>query len=92
MTKTTSEAKVPLTIRTRPENMKRLRSLATAQETSVSALVEGAIDAFLSEQPVTNGEVSFTKEDIERFLPVIEAIGKPVPLSLFLEIVSTQKS
>lgn len=92
MEKINSAAKVPLTIRTHPANLERLRIVAAEQKTSVSALVDEAIETLLAGQPGTSDGVSFTKEDIERFLPVIEAIGKPVPLSLFLKIVNTQKA
>jgi predicted transcriptional regulator len=86
-----STSKVPLTIRTHPDNLDRLRELAKAQKTTTSALVDGAIETLLAGEAVADDGIYFTKEDIEHFLPVIEAIGKPVPLSLFLKIISTQK-
>jgi hypothetical protein len=54
--------------------------------------VDEAIQMLLAGNVEMADEVSFTKEYFERFLPVVEAIGKPVSLSLFLKIIQIQKS
>ncbi len=81
--------KVPLTVRVEPTRLEQLRTLAESQDTTVSALVDSAIDTILG----THGEsaVLITKDDIAAFLPVAEAIGKPVPVALFLNIIRTQR-
>jgi predicted DNA-binding protein len=84
--------KVPLTIRTHPASLERLKNLAQAQKKTVSSLVDEAIETLIAGQSgVSDNDFLITKEDIEQFLRVLDAIGKPVSLSLFLKIMSIQK-
>ena len=87
----TAKAKELLTVRTNPEHIKRLKELAKEQKTTVSALVDKAIEQLLGGKLDMSGDVTISKEDLEKLCRVVDAIGKPVPLKLLLTINEVQK-
>ncbi len=80
------EPKVPMTVRVEKERLEKLQTLADSQDTTVTALVDSAIDVILS-----TSSVMLTKDEIAAFLPVAEAIGKPIPIALLLQIIRAQR-
>ena len=87
-------SKQPVTIRLDPNTIKRLKTLAV-NGTSVSLLINTAVRAWLGEGHsfALNHEdrPAITAEEIEAVLPVLKALGKPVHVGLFFELIETQQ-
>lgn len=86
--------KPQVTIRLPGEILAGLRVLAKKKRTSVSALVEGAVNQLLASQSEggsgTNSsemDPSLTVEDVERLLAVLKAFGRPMSLTLVLNVI-----
>lgn len=89
--------KIPVTFRLSQDKHARLKELAEESRRTTSALMDQAIEEFLDRHliqdvRVENEEACLDAEDIRKVGPVIEAMGTPVPLSLFLKIVRLQKT
>jgi hypothetical protein len=84
--------KEPVTVRISTVIRNRLKQLAK-DGTTMSYLINQAIEQFLDGKPVTDidGRPAILVEEVEAVIPVLKAIGKPVHVDLFFELIETQQ-
>lgn len=81
-----------ISVRVNPEIHKRLEEMAV-DGISMSYLVKQAIEQFLDGKPANDIESRsvILAEEVEAVIPVLKAIGKPVHVDLFFELIETQQ-
>lgn len=92
--------KLPLTIRVEPTSRAGLDELARSTNRTMSSLIDQAVQEFLVRQSIEghlspddmNTGLCLDTMDIERMHAVMQAIGVPIPLKIFLEIIETQRA
>lgn len=95
MTAKESGPKGPVTIRLKPAIRTELNELAQRNSRSVSAIVAQAVEELLARQ--LNGvalpsDLSLDASELERLVPVAQAIGASIPLKVLLAIVEAQRA
>ncbi len=87
--------KVPVTCRIQKNNLDRLKKHGAEIEQTVSFLMNKAVEEYLENGPSFEGKanngVSLDSDDIKRIGPVLEVMGAPMSLELFLEIIKYQR-
>jgi len=94
-----TQPKKPVTCRFSQETITRLQEHAAATKQTPSAIINKAVAKYFERlsqnetSPKDAHENSFhiTAEDLLRLIPVLESIGKPAPLNLFLQLVELQR-
>jgi ribbon-helix-helix protein len=86
--------KTPTTIRLKPDSLEQLKALANTTGRTVSSLIDAAVEEYLNRKPeslvpVISKELLIGSEELKRMTDVVEAMGKPLPLNLFLDLIST---
>ena len=96
MTQSENNNKTPLSIRVTPANRTGLQTLADKENRKISPLINQAIEEFLARRLGTevssNGPLSMDSADIERIAPVVKAIGAPISLQVFTDIIQAQRT
>ncbi|KND49261.1 MAG: hypothetical protein AB203_02600 [Parcubacteria bacterium C7867-008] len=89
-------AKRQLTVRLKPANRAGLDQLAERGNGNISALVDQAVEEFLARRSGTpiaaQGPFALDSADIERIAPVVKAIGAPISLQVFTDIIEAQRT
>jgi len=89
-----------VSVRINATNLEKLKSCAEEMRRSVSILVDWAVDEWLkrksaeeslepSSAEVISGDFLLDAEDLKRMMPVVEAMGKSLPLKLFIDLIGT---
>ena len=89
-----TDAKKVVSVRVKNESLEKLEEMALQQGNgvTVSPLINCAVELFLSEKDLFEGNGIFLQQsDLTDMLPVMEAIGEPVSLKLFLDIIDAKK-
>lgn len=85
-----------LTVRVKPANRAGLDQLAEREDRKVSSLVDEAVGDFLARRLGTQisaqGAFSLDSADIERIAPIVKAIGAPISLQVFTDIIEAQRT
>ncbi len=88
--------KKPLSVRLKPANRAGLDELARRGNRKISALVDQAVEEFLARRLGTQisaqGPFALDSADIERIAPVVKAIGAPISLQVFTDIIEAQRT
>jgi hypothetical protein len=85
-------SKTMVSARISTANVIRLRVISKETRKSVSALFNEAVDEFLRQTPADGTGFSLNVDDLKRMVSVVEAMGKSLPVKLFLEIVQNLRS
>ncbi len=95
MTKKEERNKLPITVRVTPENRTGLDRLAEQESRKVSSLVDQAVEEFLVRrlgvQFLLKSILELDSTDVERAVPVMKAVGAPIPLQVFVDLIEVQR-
>ena len=90
-----ADQKQPVTVRLDNEALLRLKEMAKEGPT-FSYLINQAVKMFLdgTAQPIQKQNTerpTVVVEEVEALIPVLKALGKPISVDLFFELIETQQ-
>lgn len=88
--------KAPVTVRLSKESQLALKKLAERDGSTVSNLINQAVEQYLASQgqgtSESNHDTLLTVEDVEGMIPVIKALGRPMSIRIFLQLVQVRRN